>query len=146
MADLIKPESWLNRIADRIQEVAKLPEWAVVPLIAVAIGFEDKGLQEGAWKWTRRLTCRISPLYTDNLSLYYNGIFYFRLMFPFWVGFQIRWAGKDPYAKEYFQFGFGWKGNGKPGINFRRQSDLSAAEGYTHANVGQAVGWSDGPK
>lgn len=79
-------------------------------------------------------------------SLYYNGMLFFRIGFPFYVGAMLRWAGSDPHSKEYLQFGFGWKMNGRFTITLRVQSDLGAAEGMDGANYGQAIGWADGPK
>jgi hypothetical protein len=78
-------------------------------------------------------------------SLYYNGMFYFRLCLPFWIGLGLRWRGTGQ-GREYFQFGIGWKTNGQAGLNFRFQSDASAAVGTTGPNFGQAVGWAEGTK
>ncbi len=81
-----------------------------------------------------------------TMSLYYNGIIYVRLMLPFWVGIQLRWAGSNPQVREYLQLGFGWKLNGRFGIHARIQSDASSSAGVSGPNVGQAWGWADGTK
>ena len=75
-----------------------------------------------------------------------NGVIFFRLMLPFFIGLQIRWSGDLNEKRQYLQTHFGWKGNGVFGLAFRLQNDASAARGYTHPNVGQAVGWADGGK
>lgn len=78
-------------------------------------------------------------------SLYYNGMLYFRVCLPFWIGLGVRWRGTG-VGKEYWQGGLGWKTNGQFGANFRIQSDESAAAGTTGPNYGQAVGWNEGTK
>ena len=78
-------------------------------------------------------------------SLYYNGMFYFRLCLPLWIGLGLRWRGTG-IGREYFQFGIGWKTSGQAGLNFRIQSDASAAAGTTGPNSGQAIGWAEGTK
>lgn len=77
-------------------------------------------------------------------SLYYNGIIFFRVMLPFFVGLQVRW-GKD-VKPSFFQTHIGWKLNGRLAIALRFQSDASAAAGMDFPNPGQAQGWSDGGK
>ena len=74
-------------------------------------------------------------------SLFYNGVFFIRIMLPFWIGIQIR-----PTTEYYSQVGFGWKLNGRLGVIFRVQSDKSAAAGTHGPNYGHANGWECGPK
>jgi len=70
------------------------------------------------------------------------------LLWPFSCGlFMLRWAGKDPEAREYFQCSqLGWKMNGRLGLVYRFLSDESAAAGTKARNYRQAVGWEDGGK
>jgi len=76
-------------------------------------------------------------------SLFWNGIIFFRLMLPFYVGLQLRWcANCNP---SFFQIGLGWDLNGNFSGVCRFQTDESAAAGVSGPNLGQATGWNDGP-
>jgi hypothetical protein len=110
----------------------------VYPLVAIQLGYKNGETED----WGGR----ISLLRSESTSLFYNAAFYFRFCFPFWVGLGIRWAGKDETKREYFQFGIGWRLNGKPGLLFRFQSDAASAAGTTGPNYGQAFSWYDGTK
>jgi hypothetical protein len=77
-------------------------------------------------------------------SLYYNGVLFIRLMLPFFIGVQIRWAGNK--RRSYLQTHVGWKLNGRFAVAFRIQGDESAARGMDFPNPGQAQGWNDGGK
>jgi len=79
-------------------------------------------------------------------SLFYNAALFVRFNLPFGIFLGIRWAGKDPSRKEFFQCGLGHKLNGDFAATFRFQSDDSAAGGTYGPNVGQASGWSAGTK
>lgn len=73
-------------------------------------------------------------------SLYYQGIFFLRLCWPFgwWLHIRVHpeW--------QRFQTGFGFKINGRFGANLRLQSDKEAEEGVSGPNWGQAKGWDRG--
>mgnify|MGYP001583980010 CR=1 FL=1 len=73
-------------------------------------------------------------------SLYYNGLVFFRLMFPFWIGIHIR------FGKRFLQTGIGWKLNGRFALLFRIQTDESSAEGTHGPNYGQSVSYDCGTK
>ena len=64
------------------------------------------------------------------------------------VGVGIRWSGKNPTAREFLQTYIGPKLNGEWAVvpRFRIQSDLSASNGTTGPNYGQAIGWDAGTK
>lgn len=81
-------------------------------------------------------------------SLYYNGIFFIRLMLPFYIGAMIRWSGSET-KKAFIQTHIGWKLNGKFAITFRIQSDESgflSNQGPAFNNHNQARGWACGGK
>lgn len=127
-------DPWLNKLA--------LSPSYVIPVFACAIGYhvpalDNRGSGWGARTWLGRVT---------EEKLFYNGVIFFRVMLPFYIGFSIRWSGKNPTAREFLQCYIGWKLNGFFSVVFRVQSDVSAAEGFTSPNPNQAVGWSDGPK
>jgi len=76
-------------------------------------------------------------------SLFYNGAFFMRFMFPFWIGIHIRFT-----STRFLQCGIGWKLNGRLGALFRIQSDESATAG-AHDNApnhGHTNGWECGNK
>lgn len=127
-------DPWLNRLA--------INKSFVLPIFAVAIGYktpatDNRGPGLGARLWIGRVA---------NESLFYNGVVFFRFMLPFYVGVHIRWAGRNPAAREYLQTYVGWKLNGFFSAVFRVQSDNSAAKGFTSPNYNQAQGWYDGAK
>lgn len=81
-------------------------------------------------------------------SLYYNGVVFFRLMLPFYVGLQLRWSGSTT-KRAFLQTHVGWKLNGDFAVTFRVQSDDSGRisnKGPDFDNHGQATGWDYGPK
>lgn len=80
----------------------------------------------------------------DPPSLFMNGIIFFQIRFPFWIGLMVRWCGSC--SPSYWQGGLGWKGNGRFAILFRLQTDASAAKGMDFPNVGQSNGWEFGSK
>ena len=75
----------------------------------------------------------------DTPSLFMNGVLFFQLRLPFWVGLQLRL-----HPKYLFQTGLGWKANGRLAMLFRVQTDTSAAIGMDGPNTGQATGFNDG--
>ena len=117
--------------------ILTIPIPAVIPLVVMTLGYKV----DGKWKWGD-----IEFGKAGGDSLFYNGIFCIRLLLPFFIGFGIRWAGKDPSAREFLHFAFGWKLNGEFAIEFRIQSDESSAAGATSPNYGQAFGWNKGTK
>ena len=122
----------LAPLVDKLNISEKL--W--IPLVCVCLGYKS----------TRGLGGFVLIGGSDkDGSLYHNGVFFLRLALPFWIGLGVRWRGTGT-GKEYWQGGFGWKRNGQFGVNFRVQSDSSAAAGTTGPNFGQAVGWSEGHK
>jgi hypothetical protein len=113
-----------------------IPEKVIKPLVSGAFGFKEEDKWKLGWVATGE---------DKTQSLFYNGIFYFRIMLPFFVGFGIRWSGSTD-KKAFLQTYAGWKLNGQFSIVFRIQSDKSAAAGYTSPNTGQAQGWNSGTK
>jgi hypothetical protein len=140
---MMKLPQWLRDFHDKVGEKVKIDPSRVKPLISITYGCGTS----------------ISPDFTKLIvgfgrdrtqSLYYNGIFFFRLMLPFYVGFMIRWKGitaKD--EKAFLQCHVGWKLNGDLAFTLRLQSDDSAFEsdvGPEFNNTGQAQGWACGTK
>ena len=124
-------------IFDRISQWLSLSESWIIPIISICLGFKNQS--DNKWNgW-------IKFGHKADQSLFYNGIFFFRLMLPFFIGFGIRWSGSTT-NRAFLQTYIGWKSNGYFSIVFRIQSDQSAAIGYTHPNVGQAQGWMEGTK
>lgn len=114
-----------------------LPERYIKPLFAICSGFKRNGKWSLGW-------VHIGEWQGDT-SLFYNGIFFLRLMFPFFIGIGIRWSSSTT-SRSFLQTYIGWKGNGQFSVVFRIQSDQSAASGYTGPNTGQAQGWNEGTK
>lgn len=134
-AKFINP--WLDKLAISPNNVR--------PIVAFVFGYkiaalDNRGGGDG-WQVGRLWFGRVS-----NEKLFYNGVLMVRVMLPFYVGIHIRWAGKEPTHREYFQFYLGWKLNGFLSAAFRFQSDKSAADGFTSPNPNQAIGWFDGAK
>src|SRR5207302_1666850 len=75
----------------------------------------------------------------EDGSLFYNGYFFIRIMFPLGI-----WVHIKPWRNRRIQFGIGWKGNGRFAITFRIISDSSAARGESGPNYGQATDWNRG--
>lgn len=123
-------DPWLNKLAISPTRIKRV--------FYIQIGYQING----KWQLGR---VKFFTDATDD-SLFRNGIFFCRFMLPFFVSLQIRWAGKNPQAREYFQTYTGWKFNGFFSIAFRFQSDSSAAAGFTSPNYGQAISWQDGGK
>lgn len=124
---------WLAPLVDRLNMP---PAWWV-PLLCVCLGY--KSAERG---WGGFVILGGSD---KDGSLYHNGAVFLRLALPCWIGLGVRWRGTGQ-GREYFQFGVGWKRNGQFGVNFRFQSDDSAAAGTTGPNFGQALGWAEGHK
>lgn len=121
-----------HKLVDKLN----ISEEVIKPLVSGAFGFKEKEKWKLGW---------IAVGEEKTESLFYNGIFYFRVMFPFFVGFGIRWSGATN-KKAFLQTYAGWKLNGQFSIVFRIQSDKTAADGYTSPNTGQALGWNGGTK
>jgi hypothetical protein len=121
--------TWLN---------TRMPEKYIYPLFTICLGAKYRDGWGG----------HIGLGKADSDSLFYNGALFIRVMFPFFIGVGIRWAGKDATAREFLQTYIGIKLNGEWAVmpRFRIQSDGSAAAGTTGANYGQAVGWNAGNK
>lgn len=126
-------EWWFGRLYDKFNNAIAIDDTRVKS-IGFAWGFKENG----KWNWI--------PCKTGNKSLYYNAMLFVRFSLPFDFRLQIRWAGKDPYKREYFQCGIGWKLNGRFAITFRFPTDESSSEGAKFANVGQSWGWEYGTK
>lgn len=83
-----------------------------------------------------------------NGSLFYNGYFFFRLIWPLGAGIGItfrsslreKWRGK--FVR--FQTWIGWKGNGRFALTFRFQTEAEAEAGVNGPNLGQAKGYARG--
>jgi len=127
-------------IFNRLTEKLTLSPRCIVPLIAV-----QWGCGKGAPDFTH-LTVSLGKKRT--VSLYYNGVFFLRLMLPFYIGIMIRWSGST-VKKSFLQTHIGWRLSGVPAITFRVQSDKSGFEsnkGPEFDNHGQATGWKCGTK
>src|SRR5882762_4279877 len=66
----------------------------------------------------------------ENVSLYYNGYFFIRIMWP--VGI---WIHVKPHINLRLQGGLGYALNGRLKATFRKQTDESAAAGVQGRNV-----------
>lgn len=98
------------------------------------------------WGWDRNpRNIRISFGRQQTKSLYYNGMVFLRVMWPFYIGVMVRWSGSTT-EDAYLQMHLGWKLNGVFAPTFRIQSDKDAAAGHSSPNTGQALGWADGTK
>ena len=112
----------------------------IYPLVSICYG-----CGKGKPDWTNM---KISFGRKNTTSLYYNGIFYLRLMLPFYIGLMIRWSGSTT-KKSFLQTHIGWRLSGVPAITFRIQSDKSgflSNQGPEFNNQGQAIGWACGTK
>ncbi len=121
-------------IIDRLGDLTAIPDRYSIHILSLQLGFFDSmypkdGLSFRLW-------------YRDPPSLFMNGMIFFQIRFPFWIGLQLRL----PYIQHYFQCGTGWKGNGRLAVLFRFQTDASSAAGMDGANTGQALGLNDGTK
>jgi len=128
----------------------RLPDWAnnllnkwpflfdtesIVSLFAIVLGNKVNG----KWSWGR--IGRGNP---DGRPVFWNGVFFFRVAFPFLVAFQFRWSGSTT-AKSLIQIMSGWKPNGRfTLLTLRVQSDATSAEGVLAPNTDQASGWDAG--
>ena len=118
----------------KLRNLLKINPKLVLPLFSIQ------------WGWDRNpRNIRISFGRQQTGSLYYNGMVFIRVMLPFYVGVMVRWSGSTT-KKAYLQTHAGWKLNGNLAVTLRIQSDLDAATGHQFPNVGQALGWADGPK
>lgn len=76
----------------------------------------------------------------DSGSHYMNGVFFIRLMRPFGI-----FVGLKPVINgRTWQFGLGWKGNGRFTITARRQTFEQSEAGVLGPNLGHARGWDRG--
>ena len=128
-------ESWL---------LWKLGNWTAIPQEwiesrAFAWGFQ----RQSVWDW--------KPVVTGNNSLYFNGLLFIRLSFPFDIRFGTRWSGRTTAISLFgknlptlFQCGLGWKLNGRFAPTFRFQSDKSAMAGTNSPNYLNGIGWEYG--
>ena len=88
---------------------------------------------------------RIRFLGPSPEALYENGLVFVRVARPFFLGFMLRWGGKDAHPA-FLQTHIGWKLNGRLALVFRLQSDASAEVGMDVLNLGQAQGFAIGSK
>lgn len=138
---LMTPQEFTAKYLDSALAKLTLKPQYIVPLVAICIGYkvaakENRGSGWGARIWFGRVA---------DEKLFYNGIFFVRIMFPFFIGIGIRWAGSNPTKRELLQTYVGWKLNGFFSAVFRIQSDLSAKEGFTSPNPNLVEGFYDGP-
>lgn len=129
----------LRRKFSTFEEKFDISPEKVKPLVSMCLGFK----RDGKWKlgW-------VAFGEDKTYSLFYNGILFIRIMFPFFIGLGIRWSGTGE-GREFMQTYLpGWKLNGQVALfpRFRIQSDKSAATGTTGPNIGQASGWNEGTK
>ena len=112
-----------------------------------------------AWLFKENGIWCFMPRITGNQSLFYNAVFFVRytvsplqwLQLALIILFQHWWPllfgifiGLRVVRRQIFQTGFGYKLNGRLGLLFRLQSDVSAAAGTTGPNTGQATGFNYG--
>lgn len=102
-----------------------------VSSIGISWLFKDNG------KWV------LIPRITENQSLFYNAVFFFRFSLPLGIFLSFRW-NSSTVAKSLCQLGIGWKLNGRFTLLLRVQSDDSSKAGVTGANYGQATGFEYG--
>lgn len=119
----------LGRAYDWLGNALTIPTEWVVPVLAVQYGYGSTP----EWSWRNLLNLKIYTGKEANGALYQNGLFYARLMLPFWIGLHIRWGSR------FIQLGAFWKLIGRPAIHCRIQSDTSDQGGL-------ATGFQDGPK
>ena len=146
----------IQKVLDKVKNALTLPVKMVMPIFSMAIGYTFKNdyTQHNVEHDPSDDVAVVRKLWGAHIafggshteSLYYNGIFFFRFNWPFGVFVGIRWAGKDPTKREFWQAGFGYKLNGTFALTFRIQSDASAERGTNGPNWGQARGWDYGTK
>lgn len=120
-------------VIDWLGEKTTIPEKYIFPIFCAQYGY---GTQDKPnFRNIRILLGKAS----DTQSLYMNGILFFRFALPFYISLQLKFSRDIRY-----QFGLGWKLNGRFTITARRQSTDSAATGMDGYNYGQAIGWEDG--
>jgi len=150
------------KLIDWLGDVTTIPETWVKPIFSAAICQADqvysapmahptpnahivvfgKILIDTTWWEYQRLAIRkaMPKFDTHGDSLYYNAPIFVRVMFPFYLGIQIRWSGATD-KRAYVQCHVGWKLNGRLALALRAQSDKSAAGGMDFPNPGQGFGW-----
>ena len=89
----------------------------------------------GKWQW--------KPIKVSNQSLFYNGVFFIRFNWPLGLFGSFRWSAATD-RKALFQFGIGFKLNGRFALLLRVQSDKTSAAGVTGKNMGQRTGFDYG--
>jgi len=146
----------LKRLIDWLGDRVAIPPYAVIPVFSLAIGYRTSGEytvhnvehdpSDDVTVKRRLWGAHIAFGGSHTRSLYYNAALFFRFNFPFGFFLGIRWAGKDPSKREFFQTGIGYKLNGTFALTVRFQSDDSAGRGTNGPNSGQARGWEAGEK
>ena len=96
-----------------------------------------------AWLFKENDKWVFKPRKTENVSLFYNAVFFFRIGVPPMIFASFRWSSATD-KKALIQVGIGWKLNGRFGLTARAQSDVSSAAGTAGPNVGQATGFNYG--
>ena len=91
-----------------------------------------------AWLFKENKVWKFCPRITGNVALFYNALFFVRIT-TIGLFFHMRLS-----ETHLFQFGIGWKLNGRFAILFRIQSDASSAVGVNGPNYGQATGFNYG--
>jgi len=150
---------WYHQLNDRVGDYTRLPSTWICPLVTLTYGC---GVEEKPDFGYLRLT--FGPSISTQRALYYNGSFFLRVMFPFYIGLQVRWArnigpvpewvkkatfGTVEAWPDFMQVHVGWKLNGDLAFTFRLQTDYSAFKsdvGPERDNWGQAQGWACGTK
>jgi len=96
-----------------------------------------------AWLFKENGKWCVIPRITGNESLFYNAVFFVRLVWPLGVFASVRWSASST-SRSLLQCGIGWKLNGRLGLTFRIQSDATSAAGSSGPNFGQATGFNYG--
>jgi len=131
----------MNKIIEERHEGEPWLMWKLGNLLTVAqdsmqsAGFVWGFKRDGEWCWT--------PERVGEQSLFYNGIFFLRLCWPFGLFASVRWSSASD-KKAMLQTGLGFKLNGRFAILLRVQSDKTSAAGVTGPNLGQATGFNYG--
>ena len=131
----------MSRIVETREDNANWLLWKLGNLLAIDSDYvKSVGV---AWLFKENGEWVFKPRITGKDSLYYNAVFFVRLCFAPGMFIGVRWSNSS-VKKSLWQFGIGWKINGRFAMTFRIQSDESSAKGTTGPNYGQATGFNYG--
>src|SRR4051812_8920587 len=111
-----------------IEHDPRLPAWANAALNAWPLCIDE---DQCVTVWARCSDAEGLYMPGDD-SLYYNGVWFIRVMRPFGI-----FIGLKPIINgRLWQLGFGWKGNGRFTLTARRQTFEQSAAGVLGPNAG----------